>query len=348
MLKMLRGAVVTALCCLASGCDERDPAQLARWQVAVRSPSTALLSVGGTSAVDVWMVGADAGEGPLVLRWDGIEFRREETAGIVADLWWVHAYSPELVFMAGSGGTVLEWRSGALRRLDTPDLSVDDVDAVVAFGVWAASETDVYAVGSIAGNAGFIWHDDGDGWEGVPLPGDVPVGSDGTAPGLFKVWGRSPEDVWIVGDRGLVLRGNARAGFTRVESGVSERLFTVHGAGDRVVMVGGSSNALALEAPGGAASLLTITPPGAGMLQGVRFSAAGELWAVGLGGGVFNRPAGALEWEEAFVEPVQSLHAVWVDPLGGVWTVGGNVLVSELDGGLGLYHGIGTVRTLEL
>src|SRR5688572_25686031 len=139
MLKILRGLAGAGLCYFASGCDDRDPAQLARWKVALRSPDAALLSVHGTSAVDVWMGGADAGQGPLVLHWDGFELRREATAGLDADLWWVHALSSDLVFMAGSGGSVLEWRGGSFRRLETP------LATAVVFGVWAASEGDVYA-----------------------------------------------------------------------------------------------------------------------------------------------------------------------------------------------------------
>lgn len=341
MLKILRGLAGAGLCCLASGCSDREPEQLARWKVALRSPEAALLSVHGTSAVDVWMVGADAGEGPLVLHWDGFELRRENTAGLGADLWWVQALPGGVVFMAGSGGSVLEWREGSFRRLETP------LATAVVFGVWAASERDVYAVGSVDGSAGFVWHFDGDAWLDVPLPGGVPLDPEGATPGLFKVWGSSPEDVWVVGDRGLVLRGNAAAGFALVDSGVTERLFTVHGAADRVVMVGGSSNALALEASGDGA-LTAITPPGAGLLQGVSLSAAGDLWTVGLGGGVFSLPAGSQQWNETFVEPVQSLHAVWADPLGGVWAVGGNVLVSELDGGLVLHLGLNPSEPLAL
>ena len=39
---------------------------------------------------------------------------------------------------------------------------------------------------------------------------------------------------------------------------------------------------------------------------------------------------------------------MWADPNGGVWTVGGNVLVSELDGGVVLYRGERPVPELML
>jgi len=202
-------------------------------------------------------------------------------------------------------------------------------------------------VGSAEGRDGFVWHYDGRAWVELPLPGDVPRDADGAAPGLFKVWGRSPADIWVVGDLGLVLRGNAEAGFQRVATGVTERLFTVHGSGERVVMVGGSSNALALEALGEGA-LTPITPPGAGLLQGVSLSQAGVLWTAGLGGGIYSRARGELDWRDEFAEPVQSIHSLWSDPAGGVWAVGGNVLASELDGGVGLQRGPSPVPLLEL
>jgi hypothetical protein len=54
---------------------------------------------------------------------------------------------------------------------------------------------------------------------------------------------------------------------------------------------------------------------------------------------MFNaRAAGQREWRDAFTAvAVQSLHAVWLDPEGGVWAVGGNVLTTELDRGVALH-----------
>lgn len=334
------GGLVLVL--VLAACGGPDVAASPTWRVAVQSPSAALLSVHGTSADDVWMVGADDGGGALVLHWDGRSWRREAAPDVAADLWWVQALASGAVFMGGSAGTVLERRAGALTRLSTPG-GVDDT----VFGVWAASETDVYAVGSVDGRSGFIWHFDGQAWLSLALPGGLPLDGDGATPGLFKVWGRSPEDVWVVGDRGVVLRGDASSGFRQIVSGVDERLFTVHGSAERVVMVGGSSNALALEALGEAAPS-AITPPGAGLLQGVSLSDAGEIWAVGLGGGIYSRGAGSPSWVDELALPVQSLHAVWADPAGGVWAVGGNVLVADLDGGVALHRGSSPVPLLEL
>ena len=329
---------------LAPGCGAQDRTDVARWQLGVQSPDAALMSVSGTSASDVWMVGASDASGALALHYDGSAWQREPTSGVAADLWWVHALPGGVAFMSGSDATLLVRHPGGIERLTTPGLG-----AHVVFGVWAAALNDVYAVGSAHGRNGFVWHYDGRRVDELPLPAGLPLDDNRDAPGFFKVWGRSPTDVWVVGDRGVVLHGDASRGFALVPSGTSERLFTVSGSTDRVVIVGGSGNGVALEASG-AGPLLPVTPPGAGLLQGVSVSADDAIWSVGIGGNIYSRQDEGSPWQQTLApEPVQSLHAAWVDPDGGVWAAGGNVLVSDLDGGVALHYGFGpTVPALEL
>jgi hypothetical protein len=68
-------------------------------------------------------------------------------------------------------------------------------------GVWAASDTDAWAVGA----HGIIRHYTGHPvtWDVVP---DVPTTQD-----LNAVWGSSPSDVWAVGDAGTVLHYDGKA-----------------------------------------------------------------------------------------------------------------------------------------
>jgi hypothetical protein len=330
------------------GCGAEPAPPVARWDVVVESERAALLSVSGTRADDVWMVGADAGDGPLVLHWDGADWLRTPASGS-GDLWWVQALPQGTVYLAGSGATLLRYQAGVLQRMDTPALQ----DPIV-FGVWAAAPDDLYAVGSGPAAGGFLWHSDGGAWAALPLPAELPLGDGSERPALFKVWGPSAADVWVVGDLGVVLRGNARDGFRRVESDTDERLFTVHGGNGRAIMVGGTANGLALEAAVGGGSaqdhLEPVTPPGSSPLQGVCVSETGAVWAVGVGGNVYARDSGSLLWRDVLTQiPVQSLHAVWVDPEGGVWAVGGNVLTPELDHGVALHYGNpGDVAALAL
>jgi hypothetical protein len=322
--------VLGGLVACLGACGGGDETRLTRWNVVAESADSALLSIGGTAATDVWAVGADGGEGPLVLHWNGVEWQRQAT-GVSGDLWWVHAVPDGSVYMSGSDAIVLRYRQGSFERMDTPGLGKDTV-----FGVWAASDDDVYAVGTEQGRNGFIWHYDGSVWATVPIPADVPLDESSDVPSFFKVWGASNSEVWVVGDRGVVLRGNAEAGFHSIPSGSSERLFTVHGGGGRVAIVGGSGNGWALEADAG--GLSPITPPGSGLLQGVCVSDQGTVWAVGAGGNIYKQPDPGAAWQQLTTNvPVQSLHAVWVDPDEGVWSVGGNVLSNELDRGVVLH-----------
>ncbi len=308
------------------------------FRTVAESGESALMSVHGTSANDVWLVGADHGAGPLVLHWDGAAWQRPET-GANGDMWWVHALPNGVVHMAGARGLLLVYRDGVFDQQAAPSAEgLGKRAEPIVFGVWAASEGDVYAVGSVEGSGGFLWHSDGQIWQAVPLP-DLPVDGDGRRAGLFKVWGVSAEDVWLVGESGVVLRGNAAAGFARVESGTDERLFTVHAAGDRLAIVGGTANGWGLELQ--RSELVANTPPGAGPLQGVNISEDGAIWAAGLGGNVFHREAPEADWQNVITGvPVQSLHAVWVDPDGGVWTVGGRVLTLDLDRGVALHRSL--------
>jgi hypothetical protein len=158
-------------------------------------------------------------------------------------------------------------------------------------------------------------------------------------PAFFKVWGTSADDVWVVGGRGVVLRGNARNGFQIVPSGVDETLFTVHAAGGRVLMVGGGNQGVILEAEGD--RLVDRSPASAPLLQGVSVAADGSAWATGLGGSIYRSTGGAFEPVDPGLDftAAQSLHSTWVDPAGGNWAVGGKVLSSPLTAGIAIHRG---------
>ncbi|MDX2054789.1 MAG: vanadium-dependent haloperoxidase [Polyangiaceae bacterium] len=313
------------------GCSNHKAGQeVPSWAWAAHSEAAALLSVHGTSGEDVWMAGADDGQGPLVLHFDGSAWERRVT-GVSGDIWWVHATAEGPVFLGGSGSLLLRYEAGKFERLVTPGLGKHTI-----FGVSAASSEDVYAVGAAAGRNGFIWHFDGVKVVEVPLPQTVPQDAHHDVPGMFKVWVASPKDVWVVGAHGVVLRGNATDGFSLVQSGGEEILFTVHGSGEHVAIVGGTGQGQVLESRG--EGLENHTPEAAPLLQGVFVQPNGVSWAVGAGGSIFRGFDGkyeAVDPELAFAAG-ESLHAVWVDPSGGVWAVGGDVLTPELDQGLAL------------
>jgi hypothetical protein len=335
---LLKSALLLQLVtALALGCD---PADEGEWIQVAGGLSEALLSIAGTSATDVWAVGADKGQGPLVLHYDGEAWERVET-GHHGSLWWAHAFAPDDVFVGGASGAILRYDGSAFTRMDTPGLGRETV-----FGIWGSSPTNVYAVGGFAGRAGFIWRYDGEAWTSLALPRDIPLQSNGDWPGLFKVWGDGAGRVWVVGGRGLVLLSEDGTTFRVVETGVTQTLFTIAGANDaegrasRLVAVGGASNCTVVEA-GDDGMFTDVSPPLAPLLQGISVRPDGTAWASGQGGVMWRRDAqqGWLEVDHGLGLRLQSLHATWIDPDGGVWAVGGDVLDPSLANGAIIHFG---------
>lgn len=329
LLSLLMGALLT-------GCpDEPEPTpEPVPWAALAKTRPEALLSISGRSASDVWAVGADRGRGPAVLHFDGTAWSEVPT-GVRTDLWWVHAFQDGPVLMSGGSATILRYENGAFTRMPTPGLARHTV-----YGVWGSRPDDMYAVGSVADRAGFIWHSDGTRWSEVALPlTDLPRTEDGDIPGFFKVWGTGA-DVYVVGARGVVLRSREGRAFEVIPTGTTRRLFTVHGGGGVVAVVGGEGSGEILELDEAAGRFVSRAPQGCPLLQGVSLSANGTGWATGFRGELYQRQAGS--WRRVDAEPpatVESLHATWTDPEGGVWAVGGNVLSGSLDSGALLHRG---------
>src|SRR5690349_15798584 len=96
-------ALLPLLGILLTGCpgDLPPPPPEPQWSLLARERSEALLAITGRSRSDVWAVGADRGQGPLVLHYDGTRWQ-EQATGHRGDLWWVHAFEQGPVMMAGA------------------------------------------------------------------------------------------------------------------------------------------------------------------------------------------------------------------------------------------------------
>lgn len=301
----------------------------------------ALFSVSGTSDKNVWAVGADKGKGPLALHFDGAGWKRVAT-GHRGDLWWVHALPDGTAYAAGSEGAVLRFDGKTFSRVPTPGLGKHTV-----FGVWAAANGDVWAAGGAAGRDGFIWKKTRDGaFVDMRLPASLPKRDDGERPALLKVWGDDRGTVWVVGDRGTLLRSVAGSDLEVVPTGTTERLFTVSGHDDLVVAVGGTGSGIILET-GPTGAVRSAAPPLTPLLQGVSVGSFGDAYAVGERGTILRRSAGGwLPVENNLGLRFESIHGAYRDPQGGLWAVGGNVLSPKLDAGAFLYFGHGQVPTI--
>ncbi|HEY3816254.1 MAG TPA: vanadium-dependent haloperoxidase [Polyangiaceae bacterium] len=330
-------ATSIALTALA-GCQDVEPSRASaassKWQVVALELPSALLSVSARSASDVYAVGSDKGSGPLVLHFDGKTWESLRT-GQTGDLWWVHAFPQGPILMAGASATILKYDGQHFERMPTPGLGRQTV-----YGVWGKSPDDFYAVGSAAGRNGFIWHYRGAAFERETLPIDLPLLAGGELPGFFKVWGTG-DDVWVVGAGGAILHRTGSGPFNVVPSGTKNTLFTVHGTADRVVAVGGASNGLLLEGTKGV--FHDASPEGTALIQGIFTTTEGGDWASGERGFVYTRPSSGGPWKVVEGSPPlpvgSSLHSIFVDSSGGVWSAGGNVLAPALDQGMLIHYG---------
>lgn len=307
-------------------CSGDEQTQHESWQVVHRNLAGALLSVWGSSAKDVWAVGGDAGDGPLVIHFDGASWSRLQT-GTSGDLLWIFGFAGGPIYMGGDGGTVLRYQDGVFERMKTPS------STPAVFGIWGASPDDVWAVGGVNGGAtgAFAWHlVDGTWTQPTQAPSDL--ASQGA---LWKVYGRGASDAWFVGTDGAALHWDGSA-LARQPTGVSESLFTVHGDAQTFVTVGGFGTGLILENQG--AGWVDRSPPGAAPLIGV--SLRNDVgYAVGQFGAVFERQQSKWSSVDTGIALDESLHSVWLDDEGGVWSVGGDVLTKPLRRGVMLHKG---------
>lgn len=301
------------------------------WRLVGSDEKSAFMSISGTSSSDVWVVGADDGTGGQILHYDGVAWT-PVPSGQKYDLWWVHAFPGGPVYVAGAGATILKGDTSGFTRQTGADVLAN----LTIYGIWGSSPTDIYAVGGYAGRWGFIWHSsDGTTWSKVELPDDLPLTAEGEVPGLFKVWGTAANDVWVTGTNGTVLHYDGTS-WKVIPSGTTELLFTVHGAGNKVVMVGSN-----VVLTGDVNGLENVTPDGAGILQGVCMESDGDIVATGASGNIWTLPNGKDWIQEVNGSGAipESLHAVWEDPSGGRWAVGGSVLTPTLNAGVILHDG---------
>jgi hypothetical protein len=293
------------------------------WSTLVEDAPGALLRVWGTDADEAYAVGADGdGDGSLVFRSDGQTATRLDP-GSSGDLWWVHGVGPDDVRMVGEAGTIVSFRpsTGAFEALPSPG-------GATLFGAWGANADDVWYVGGRPFEpSGVVWRDRGDG---ARPAGGVPASTSSTA--VFKVHGFETGEVWMVGQRGRTWYFDGIA-WSEPDAPTTDTLFTVHGVRpDRVFAVGGTIDGVILAWDG--AAWIDETPDGAPPLNGVWATDAERAFAVGFNGTVLER-TGDGEWRdfEGGRGTFDDLHAVWVDPSGALWAVGGLLAADPPTGG---------------
>lgn len=339
---MIVSSAVTAVI-LLQGCspDFTGEPQEPTWQLVQEQLPAALLSVSGTSQNDVYTVGADPGDGmgPFVLHFDGNDWQRLES-GATGDLWWI---SDRLInndfWLAGENGLILRFDpdAGTFDRQQTPGTEL-------LFGIWGANSTNIWAVGGnpeeLENNiGGVIWFYNGANWSVVDLSLIAPNG----IPALYKVWGRSVDEVYACGANGVILRFDG-TNWLRVDTDTTRRLFTIHGNDTLITAVGGFGSGVIEEYDGFSFNDVAdaLTP----QLNGVYLNA--DNFGVGVGNGasvVFRGEDGEWVAQTTGLQTARDFHGAWVDPNGGVWAVGGNVASDPLIDGIVAYFGERNVAT---
>jgi hypothetical protein len=279
------------------------------WHITTKAEApAALLSVWGTSTSDVWVTGgrSELTGAPTVLHLDGSTWSHLDSGQTGIDLWWVFGFAGGDVFLTGSGGTILRYRDGAFEKMTTPRSGI-------VFGLWGASATDLWAVGSGDDGHGIVWRYDGTRWQDASVSG-------GELPNLvLKVHGQRTDDVWISCAGGAALHWDGSS-LTRMPTGTTLSLFSIVTTPDVVVAVGGDPTSGEIrEYDGSAWRLADSASPVAwrGTATG-----GGEVYAVGLAGTAAHRTG--TSWSALGPPPTPlDFHGAWVDPQGGLWGAGG-------------------------
>lgn len=328
---MSRARLLLCACALLPACGGDDgPAPPAhdpnRFVTTFESLPGALIGVSGTSDEDVWAVGGNPGDGSgaFVLHYDG-QWTRKST-GFDVDLWWVHAFAGGPVFFGGSGGTVLSWQNDTFEKLPTPG-------SATVFGIWGASPSDLWAVGGdpTKGDQAFVWRFDGTSFSAAQGFPSVPISA------WFKVWGRADDDVRFVGMDGAIVHYDGK-GFQQIASPTDRRLLTLYAEpGGRYTTVGGVSQAVILEDAGGGWKDVSPSASTHAMI-GIR-TLGDDGYAAGSAGSVLRRKGGAWVEEALGFDVFADFHSVYIDPKGGVWIAGGNILSFPLVNGVLVHKG---------
>lgn len=296
--------------CTEGGSEDLDPV--------LQGLPGALLSISGTGPNDVLTVGSDPPQdqfGPLVYRYDGQRWLRLNS-GATGDLWWVSVEPIDGSFyMAGAGGLILRFdpETNAFERQETP------TDGIL-FGVWGTAANDLWAVGDDDSAGGILLRNDGSGWALQDLSGVVA----GAVPALYKIWGRNTDEVYAVGLQGTILRWNGET-WSQLQSGTLRSLFTVHGNETQVFAVGGFfEDGVILELDGDVFE--DRTPMNMPQMNGVFVPQQGQAAAAGLNTSLARHTATGWRLEHQGLSSIFDFHATWIDPEGGVWAVGGDLI----------------------
>jgi hypothetical protein len=321
-----------------------------KWS-STKSDANALVSVGGTSATDVWAIGSD------LLHFDGSVWR-DETPAIAKQPLVLRGIRGTLdgdLWVVGQRGVIMRRASGVWSVLPAP--SHEDL-----FGVAVMPPRDVWAVGgnwlgpgggvgevihfdgtwskvyssrtrmlwSISGTSssdlwtvgtgGSIHHRDGTGWSEVARGSDV---------WLRAAWGASASDLWAVGNRGwssdpALLHYDGKLWSERAPDASLSAVGAIWGSSATDIWAVGSTDDDGVILHWNGTSWSRETPPGNRQLSAIWGASATDVWAGGDGVMLHNDGHG---WSEVTLPGgVGSIMGLWGSSATDVWGVGDKVI----------------------
>ncbi len=272
------------------------------------------MSVWGSSPSDVYVVGGAPGRGKIA-HFDGADWTDPLVGTSTVPLVnWAYGFGPNQVFFAAQSGVILRADGAQITQMTTP--TTEDL-----WGVWGAAPNDLWAVGGRGQGAGqaTLLHYDGVAWTQVALP---PL-QRANVFAFFKVWGTSANNVYVVGQRGVVLHYDGQQ-WTELLVGATGDLVALWGTGpDRIAMVGGRGNGQIVTYDGVSFRQQSLSPlPG---LSGVWMGRPDRIHVGGEDGLVARVDFDSLTVVEEPVDTRLSLHALFGDGA-RLWAVGGSLL----------------------
>ncbi len=335
-LHALRGALLLAAVCALAGCPETAPPDPppadGTWAVAFDATDRGwLLDVWGSAGDDLYAVGGTPEEGSIH-HFNGATWQLLELGVDVPLLNWVHGFGAEDITFVGNAGTAVHFDGASFTVQDTP------TDQAL-WGVWGASPDDLWAAGGDgrSDSVATLLHFDGSSWEQVALP----TLQKANVHAFFKVWGVDADNVWVVGQRGVVLRYDGSS-WTEELVGASDDLVSIWGTdASHVFAVGGRNNGIVSAWDGTQWRTQSLAP-----LQGLNgvFTRTPEVvHVVGQTGTIARLDGGSLEvLDQSMQDTPLDLHAVFGDDDGRLTAVGGSLATLDPP-----HVGIALTRELE-
>jgi hypothetical protein len=321
-----------------------------RWTRIASGTEADLRGVWGTSRDDVWFVG----EHGTTIHYDGVEL--DATRGPVTDLDLqdVHALADRVWIVAGANsypraatgyGVVFHGRGAQFTPAQPSNDGLDyrAVWLTPEGGAWFAGDRTIHFDGldffeRNIGSANGVWAADGRAWvtslsnvyisEG-PMP-EVSLDLNATIQ-LTGIWGTSPEDLWVVGGDGTIVR-NDGSSWTPTPSGTQAHLQAVWGSSPRDVWAVGSNGTI-LHFDGSSWSRSPSSPDEFASYAGIWGASDDVQWIAGASGISAYDGDRTVRFATVMGGSGVGYSSIWGTRADDVVAVGGNGRIAEYDGG---------------